>query len=149
MFRHQESDVARQFSLRKLFLVMVVFALAMPLWHLSAAHFAAGAVAAVALSGAILLAPRPAYGAVALKFTFGLLGALLGDFTATTVHRSWSLFGTVVGLGAGWWLAVQLSAKTTPDPGRAGAERRPRGRDALRRQKSVIEAIVRTSDRSE
>ena len=86
MSSREFSAIASGFSLRKLFLVVAVVAMAMSLYHSSSLTFLAGMVSAAAMSGAILMTRRGKNLEVALRFSLGLVGALVGVLAGAVVY---------------------------------------------------------------
>jgi hypothetical protein len=103
-------DDGLRFGLRKLLAIPLVYAIAVPLWHVSIAHFVAGLVAATAITGVILLSGRLTYSRIFWEFGFGFMGAFLGFVVLAvvleTVQSHFTFFrvvgATALGAIVGW-----------------------------------------------
>jgi hypothetical protein len=118
-------DDGRSFSLRKLLAIPLVYAIALPLWHISIAHFVAGMVSATSIAGVILLSGRATHSRIVWEFGFGFAGALFGsvilavvleivqaDFTFLRV-----IGATTAGAIVGWVLGGTCSRRSVRNDG--------------------------------
>ena len=126
------NDSASRFSLKKLFVIPFVFAVALLLWRVSPLHGVVGLVAASTLSAAILLAQRMDHRPLAVKFVFTLLFSIFAGFVAEATLLPKSppkgflilfFLAIVVGGVFGWSLARLITQRgrdssNDPRPGR-------------------------------
>ena len=117
-----DDDTALRFGLRQLLAIPVIYAITIPLWHISLQHFIAGMVAATALSGVILLSCRRTHSRTSRQFVFGLLGGIVGASLSPLAfdiaqgdlkfYRAIGLTFVVSGTVVGFSLATLLSRQS-------------------------------------
>ena len=100
------NDYSSRFNLKKLFVIPVVYAVALLLWQVSPLHGVVGLIAATALSAAILLAKHQDHSRFATQFVLTLSLAIIAAFVCGAVISAPGplvLITMVIGGVLGWW----------------------------------------------